>query len=122
MKVLHNVLFLSCFLFYQYSYSQQKLYSNEFSLIEVSLLESPFKDALDLNIQKLLKYNFNRLLAPYLKEAGLQPKESSYTNWAGLDGHIGGHYLTAMAINAATGHADCKKRMLYMIAELKACH
>jgi DUF1680 family protein len=61
------------------------------------------------------------LLAPYLKEAGLTPKDSSYTNWDGLDGHVGGHYLTAMAINAATGNAECRHRMLYMIAELKEC-
>ena len=86
---------------------------------DVKLLDGPFKHARDLNIETLLKYNVDRLLAPYLKEAGLKPKDSSYTNWAGLDGHIGGHYLTAMAINTATGNAECKKRMLYMIAELK---
>ena len=58
---------------------------------------------------------------PILKEAGLTPKDSSYTNWNGLDGHVGGHYLSALAMNAATGNAECKKRMLYMIAELKKC-
>lgn len=101
--------------------SQQRLYPNQFNLNEVVLLDGPFKHARDLNIQTLLKYNVDRLLAPYLKEAGLSPKDSSYKNWEGLDGHIGGHYLTAMAINAATGNAECKKRMLYMIAELKKC-
>lgn len=101
--------------------SQQRLYPNQFNLSEVVLLDGPFKHARDLNIQTLLKYNVDRLLAPYLKEAGLSPKDSSYKNWEGLDGHIGGHYLTAMAINAATGNAECKKRMLYMIAELKKC-
>ncbi len=101
--------------------AQEKLYHNEFNLSEVKLLDGPFKHARDLNIQTLLKYNVDRLLAPYLKEAGLTPKDSSYTNWAGLDGHIGGHYLSAMAINTATGNAECKKRMLYMIAELQKC-
>ena len=62
------------------------------------------------------------LLAGYLKEAGLEPKAASYPNWEGLDGHVGGHYLSAMAMNyAATGHAECKERMDYMISELKAC-
>jgi DUF1680 family protein len=64
----------------------------------------------------------DRLLAPYRKEAGLPAKASSYPNWEGLDGHIAGHYLSAMAINyAATSNAECKKRMEYMISELKAC-
>ena len=91
-------------------------------LSDVKLLDGPFKHARDLNIQTLLKYDVDRLLAPYLKEAGLTPKAKSYPNWDGLDGHIGGHYLTAMAMNyAATGNAECKKRMEYMIAELKAC-
>ncbi len=102
-------------------HAQEKLYPNEFNLSEVVLLDGPFKHARDLNIQTLLKYNTNRLLAPYLKEAGLTPKDSSYKNWDGLDGHIGGHYLTAMAINAATGNAECRQRMLYMINELKKC-
>jgi DUF1680 family protein len=121
MKILFILIFFNCFLLCKKSYSQEKLYHNEFSLSEVRLLESPFKHARDLNIKVLLEYNVDRLLAPYRKEAGLQPKDSSYTNWAGLDGHIGGHYLTAMAINAATGNAECKKRMLYMIDELKTC-
>ncbi len=102
-------------------YAQEKLYANEFNLGDVKLLNGPFKHARDLNIKTLLQYNVDRLLAPYLKEAGLTPKDSSYTNWAGLDGHIGGHYLTAMAINTATGNVECKKRLLYMIAELQKC-
>jgi hypothetical protein len=101
--------------------AQEKLYPNEFNLGDVKLLDGPFKKARDLNIQTLLKYKVDRLLAPYLKEAGLKPKDSSYRNWEGLDGHIGGHYLTAIAINTATGNAECKKRMLYMIAELQRC-
>lgn len=101
--------------------AQEKLYPNEFPLGDVKLLDGPFKDARDLNIKVLLEYDVDRLLAPYLKEAGLQPKGESYSNWAGLDGHIGGHYLTAMAMNAATGSSECRERMEYMISELKAC-
>jgi DUF1680 family protein len=98
------------------------LYHNEFSLSDVTLLDGPFKQARDLNIKTLLEYNVDRLLAPYRKEAGLTPKDSSYKNWEGLDGHIGGHYLSALAMNkAATNNAEIKQRMLYMISELKAC-
>ncbi|MBN2012218.1 glycoside hydrolase family 127 protein [candidate division KSB1 bacterium] len=102
--------------------AQDKLYSNEFPLGDVQLLDGPFKHARDLNIEVLLKYDVDRLLAPYRKEAGLSQKAECYPNWDGLDGHVGGHYLTAMAMNyAATGNKECRKRMEYMIAELKAC-
>jgi DUF1680 family protein len=104
------------------SYAQDKLYSNEFPLTDVILLNGPFKHARDLNIQTLLKYDVDRLLAPYRKEAGLEPKAQSYPNWEGLDGHIGGHYLSAMAMNyAATKNPECKRRMEYIINVLKAC-
>lgn len=102
--------------------AQDKLYHNEFPLKDVKLLDGPFKTACDLNIQNLLKYDVDRLLAPYRKEAGLPAKAQSFKNWAGLDGHIAGHYLSAMAINtAATNNAECRKRLEYMISELKAC-
>lgn len=101
---------------------QDKLYPNEFPLSDITLLDGPFKHARDLNIQTLEKYDVNRLLAPYCKEAGLSAKATSYANWSGLDGHIGGHYLTALAINyAATGDTTCKRLMNYMVSELKAC-
>ncbi|MGE5448870.1 MAG: glycoside hydrolase family 127 protein, partial [Bacteroidales bacterium] len=101
---------------------QDKFYSNEFALKDVQLLDGPFKQARDLNIQTLLKYDIDRMLAPYRKEAGLPEKAKCYPNWDGLDGHVGGHYLSALAINyAATGNDECKKRMDHMIAELKAC-
>ena len=102
--------------------AQNRLYADEFPIGDVTLLDGPLKKARDLNIQTLLQYDCDRLLAPYLKEAGLTPKAKAYPNWDGLDGHVGGHYLTAMAINAAaTGNAECRRRMEYMISELQAC-
>jgi len=102
--------------------AQDKLYPNEFPIGDVQLLDGPFKHARDLNIQTLLEYDVDRLLAGYRKEAGLPEKAKSYPNWDGLDGHVGGHYLSALAMNyAETGNVECKKRMEYMIAELKAC-
>ena len=101
--------------------AQDRLYADEFSLGDVTLLDGPLKKARDLNIRTLLQYDSDRLLAPYLKEAGLTPKAKSYPNWDGLDGHVGGHYLTAMAINAAMGDKACKERMEYFISELQAC-
>ena len=101
--------------------AQDRLYADEFPLSDVTLLDGPLKKARDLNIKTLLQYDVDRLLAPFLKEAGLTPKKPSFPNWDGLDGHVGGHYLTAMAINAATGSEECRKLMEYMISELQAC-
>lgn len=86
--------------------AQDKLYKDEFPLSDVILLDGPLKHARDLNVQVLLKYDCDRMLAPYRKEAGLQPRKPSYPNWDGLDGHVGGHYLSALAINAATGDEE----------------
>ena len=101
--------------------AQDKLYNDEFPIGDVTLLDGPLKKARDLNIKTLLQYDCDRLLAPYRKEAGLEPKAKTYPNWDGLDGHVGGHYLTAMAMNAATGNEECRKRMEYMISELQEC-
>ena len=57
--------------------AQERLYHNEFPLGDVKLSDSPFKHARDLNIHTLLEYKVDRLLAPYRKEAGLTPKDSS---------------------------------------------
>ncbi|MDE6291731.1 MAG: glycoside hydrolase family 127 protein [Muribaculaceae bacterium] len=103
-------------------YSQSALYGNEFPLSDVKLLESPFKSAMDLNVNTLLSYDTDRLLAPYFKEAGLDPKGADFPNWAGLDGHVGGHYISALAIHyAATGDERLKERLDYVLSQLALC-
>jgi len=95
-----------------------------FALNEVKLLESPFKQAQETDLKYMLSLRADRLLAPYLREAGLTPKAASYGNWenTGLDGHIGGHYLSAISLMyAATGDVRLKERLDYMIAELARC-
>jgi len=95
-----------------------------FNLKEVRLLDGPFKQAQETDKKYMLSLDADRLLAPYLRAAGLQPKAASYGNWenTGLDGHIGGHYLSALALMyASTGDAKVKERMEYMIAELDKC-
>lgn len=103
--------------------AQEALYANEFDLSQVRLLPgSSFHHACVLNENVLLSYDTDRLLAPYLKEARLPPKADSFPNWDGLDGHVGGHYLSALAIHyATTGHAELKRRMDYMVDELERC-
>ena len=115
-------LLVSVFLFSNSIQAQEKLYKNEFPISDVTLLDGPFKHARDLNIEVLLKYDVDRLLAPYRKEAGLPEKAKTYPNWDGLDGHVAGHFLSAIAMNfAATGNPGVKKRMEYMLSELNVC-
>jgi len=93
-----------------------------FPLSDVHLLESPFKHAQDTNLAYIMAMDPDRLLAPFLREAGLDTKEESYGNWenSGLDGHIGGHYLTALSLAyAATGDTEVLARLDYMLDELK---
>ncbi|MDX8337757.1 glycoside hydrolase family 127 protein [Draconibacterium sp. IB214405] len=95
-----------------------------FNLGDVKLLDSEFKNAQELDKQYLLTLEPDRLLAPFLREAGLETKAESYPNWenTGLDGHIGGHYLTGLSLMyAATGDKEIKQRLDYMISELKRC-
>lgn len=93
-----------------------------FSLQEVELKESLFKNAQTVDLKYILVLEPDRLLAPFLREAGLEPKAESYPNWenTGLDGHIGGHYLTALSLMyASTGNQEVLGRLEYMLSELK---
>ncbi len=95
-----------------------------FPLADVRLTPSPFLDAQTTDLQYLMALDTDKLLAPFLREAGLPLKQPSYGNWesTGLDGHLGGHYLTALALMyAATGDQEVLKRLNYVVAELKRC-
>jgi DUF1680 family protein len=95
-----------------------------FPLSDVRLLESPFFHAQQTDMQYILSMDADRLLAPYLREAGLTPKAQSYGNWenSGLDGHTGGHYLSALAnMYAATGNEKIQQRLHYMLDQLELC-
>jgi len=102
------------------AFAQEKLYPAMFPLGDVKLLDGPFKQRMDLNGKTLLAYDVDRLMQPFLKEAGLAAKGTAFPNWSGLDGHVGGHYLSALAMHyAATGDAQIKTRMDYVVSELK---
>ena len=123
--------------------AQSLLYPKHFDLQEVTLLEGPMKTAQDKNIELLMKYDVNRLLTPFVRQAGIAStsdkankyyqwltKHPNFTNWGGdgfdLSGHVGGHYLTALALAYAASHDDSqrvrlKERMDYMIDVMKDC-
>jgi len=93
-----------------------------FPLRDVRLGPSPFLEAQATDLHYLMAMEPDRLLAPFLREAGLTPKQPSYGNWesTGLDGHMGGHYLSALALMfASTDDPAVKQRLDYFIAELK---
>jgi len=95
-----------------------------FSLTDVKLLDGPFKHATDLNIQTLLNYEPDRLLANFRAEAGLKPKAMHYMGWENetLAGHSLGHYLSGLSLMyQTTGNPEFLKRVNYIVEELKAC-
>jgi DUF1680 family protein len=102
------------------SFSQDLLYSDMFALGDVQLLGGPLKDRQDLNVETLLSYDTDKLIAPFYEEAGMRPKATKFSNWAGLDGHVLGHYLSALAMHyAASGDELVKERLEYVLNELK---
>lgn len=97
---------------------------SEFSLSDVQLLDSPFKKAMDLNGEVLMKLEPNRLLHNTRKYAGLQPKGEIYGGWesVGIAGHTLGHYLTALSLHyKATGDKRFRDRVAYIVKEMAEC-
>lgn len=93
-------------------------------ITDVRVTAGPFYHAQQTNIAYLLKMDPERLLAPYQREAGLPFTAEGYPNWesTGLDGHIGGHYLTALSLAyAATHDTEILRRLTYMVNELDKC-
>jgi DUF1680 family protein len=106
-----------------YARSQEQTMSL-FKPQQVKLLPGVFKEAEQTDLKYILALDADRLLAPYLKEAGLKTKASNYPNWesTGLDGHMGGHYLSALSLMyAATGDKRIGDKIQYVLATLKGC-
>lgn len=113
--------------------AQSKLYPRLFDLQEVTLEDGVFKTAMDLNDATLLEYDVDRLLTPYMRQAGFTEWEQlhpNFSNWGSgnfrLDGHVGGHYLSALALAYAaskdeTVRAKMKERMDYMVDKMAEC-
>ena len=121
-KVIIILLFAFQWIGAQKNQKYQKI--SYFQLQDVQLLDSNFKNAMNVDKQYILSLNPDRLLAPYFKEAGLKTNANNYPNWenTGLDGHIGGHYLSALSLMyASTGDFKIKERLDYMINQLEIC-
>ena len=95
-----------------------------FHLSAVRLEQSDFFNAQQKDLEYILALDVDRLLVPFLREAGITTNTQSYGNWegTGLDGHIGGHYLSALSLmHASTGDDEVKRRLDYMVAQLAKC-
>ncbi|MCG9696623.1 glycoside hydrolase family 127 protein [Shewanella sp. Isolate11] len=93
-------------------------------LQDVRITDGPFLHAQQTDLHYLMVMDPERLLAPYRKEAGLPSDAPNYPNWedTGLDGHIGGHYLSALSLMyASTGDSKVLERLNYMVEELNKC-
>lgn len=95
-----------------------------FDLQDVRLLDSPFKNAMELNAAWMLDMDMDRLLSNFLTNADLKPKAEPYGSWEamGIAGHTLGHYLTAVSQQyAATGDVRFKERVDYIVSVLDTC-
>jgi DUF1680 family protein len=94
---------------------------NTVRLDAVRLLNGPMLRAQQADLATVLELDPDRLLAPILREAGLPLRAEPYGNWesSGLDGHIAGHYLSALAaLHASTGDDEVARRLVSMIDEI----
>lgn len=97
------------------------------------------------NAELLLKYDADRLMCPFVREAGLSDnsqskyygwttKHPSFGNWGQpdwtLEGHVGGHYISALAMSYAATKNDpslsslnsqLSARLDYCLAIMKDC-
>lgn len=127
MRAKKQILYLCLSMFLSNAYAQENAHNTiiqSFSLQSVRLKAGPFLNAQQVDLKYILALNPDRLLAPYLIDAGLPLKAERYGNWenSGLDGHIGGHYLSALALMyASTDNLEVKKRLDYMVSELAKC-
>lgn len=94
-----------------------------FALKSVTLLDGPFKHAMELNRQALLNYEPDRLLAKFRTDAGLEAKAEHYHGWEDntIAGHSLGHYLSACALMYQSTRDDrFLERVQYIVDELEA--
>jgi DUF1680 family protein len=94
-----------------------------FALADVRVHAGPFAHSKLVNRHYLLAHEVDNFLAGFRNEAGLKPRAAKYPNWEsqGLDGHSAGHYLSALAQEAAGGDTELRQRLNYMVAELAIC-
>ncbi|NLZ81430.1 MAG: hypothetical protein GX913_06495 [Clostridiales bacterium] len=95
-----------------------------FSLEDVTVTDSYWKNALEKELAYLLSLEPDKLVAGFYEMSGKPGKAKKYLGWEDTEikGHTLGHYMTAMA----QGYLSTKSKVLlerlsYTISELKKC-
>ncbi len=96
----------------------------EFNVADVTLLPGPFRDNMVRDLDYLLAFDCDRLLAPFQTVAGLPTRAPSLGGWEseGLASHYTGHFLSASSMMyAQTRDARLAAKIDYMLVHLAAC-
>ena len=124
--------------------AQHAFYPTAFRPDEVTLLDGPFKRAQQRNFESLMEYDTDRLLTPFVRQSGLsstKDEKSPYYQWEyhhppftsfawnpalAMDGHLLGHYLSALSLAYAASHDDAQRaafrqRIDYIVGTLCDC-
>ncbi|MDE1940031.1 MAG: glycoside hydrolase family 127 protein [Alphaproteobacteria bacterium] len=98
--------------------------AKSFPLESVRLLPSPYRTAMEADLNYLHLLEPDRLLHNYRIQAGLPPKGEAYGGWESesISGHTLGHYLSACShMHAQTGDDECRKKVVSIVDELVLC-
>ena len=98
--------------------------ASPFPLSRIRLGPGIFKDRQEIHARHLMAIDPDRLLAPFLMQAGLPPKAGRYGGWESRDisGHSLGHYLSALAhLHAATGSGEALRLVNHIVDEIARC-
>ena len=102
------------------SKAQSLLYPQHFDLSEIRITGGHLREAMVTNARMLLDYDVDRIMTPFIREAKLDQsgkkydgwiaKHPSFPNWGdyswSLEGHIGGHYVSALALGYSAMRND----------------
>ena len=97
---------------------------DEFDLADISILSGPFHENMIRDLNYLLAFECDRLLAPFEKVAGLPARAPSLGGWesGGCAGHICGHFLSsASMMYSHTRNDRLLEKINYLLPRLAEC-
>jgi DUF1680 family protein len=101
-----------------------QLGAHAFNLRDVKITSGLFKEAMERDVEYILRLEPDRLLHRFRLYAGLTPKAPIYAGWESesISGQTLGHYLSACAMQFSTsGDQRFKDRVDYIVDELALC-
>ncbi len=96
----------------------------DFDLSDVTILPGPFHANMVRDLNYLLAFDCDRLLAPFQKVAGLPAAAPNLGGWesGGVASHICGHFMSSTAMMyAATKDRRLLEKIDYLLPRLAAC-